>query len=166
MSNANISADRVGAGANAVALFGFIVLCFAAAAIGGLFPPDEWYRTLVRPSFAPPNWVFGPVWTVLYLMMAVAVWLVWKESGFAAARLAITAFVVQLLLNAAWTIIFFGWHAPGIAFLEIVALWLAIVVTMALFRRHSKTAALLLLPYLAWVGFASVLNYGFWSLNS
>lgn len=146
------------------ALIGFVVLCFAAAGIGGFFPPDDWYASLNRPSYAPPNWVFGPVWTILYLMMAIAGWLVWKSTT-AGKALALTMFGVQLLLNSAWSAIFFGWHQPGWALLEICILWLAIATTILLFKRHSTSAAMLLLPYLAWVSFASVLNYGFWSLN-
>jgi len=146
------------------ALIAFVVMCFAAAGIGGFFPPDDWYASLNRPSYAPPNWVFGPVWTMLYLMMAVAGWLVWKSNA-AGRTLALTMFGVQLLLNAAWSVIFFGWHEPGWALLEMSTLWLAILFTIVLFKRHSVIAAVLLIPYLAWVSFAAVLNYGFWSLN-
>jgi translocator protein len=146
------------------ALISFVVLCFAAAGIGGFFPPDDWHASLNRPSYAPPNWVFGPVWTMLYLMMAVAGWLVWK-SNTAGKALALTMFGVQLLLNAAWSAIFFGWHQPGWALLEMSILWLAIVTTIVLFKRHSSTATVLLIPYLAWVSFAAALNYGFWALN-
>jgi benzodiazapine receptor len=147
------------------ALVAFVVLCFAAATIGRFFPPDHWYASLNRPSYAPPNWVFGPVWTILYLMMAVSGWLVWKSHVSASKPRALTMFGVQLLLNAAWSAIFFGWHQPGWALLEMGLLWLALVATIVLFKRHSATAAMLLVPYLAWVSFAAVLNYGFWSLN-
>ena len=147
------------------ALIVFVVLCFAAAGIGGFFPPDSWYASLNRPSYAPPNWVFGPVWTLLYVMMAVAGWLVWKSSGSVGKRFALTMFGIQLVLNAAWSVIFFGWHQPGWAFLEICMLWLAIATTVVSFKRRSSAAAVLLIPYLAWVSFAAVLNYGFWSLN-
>ena len=146
------------------ALIAFVVLCFAAAGIGGFFPPDDWYASLNRPSYAPPNWVFGPVWTVLYFMMAVAGLLVWKSNA-AGNVLALTMFGVQLLLNAAWSAIFFAWHQPGWALLDMSILWLAILTTIILFKRHSAIAAVLLIPYLAWVSFAAVLNYGFWSLN-
>jgi len=143
----------------------FIVLCFSVAATGSLFPPDDWYASLTRPGYAPPNWLFGPVWTMLYLMIAIAGWLVWKSSPADSKRLALTAFGVQLLLNAAWSALFFGLHQPGWAFFEICLLWTAILTTILLFRRHSTAAAVLLMPYLAWVSFAAVLNYGFWSLN-
>lgn len=146
-------------------LVGFVLLCFAAAASGSQFSPGEWYRGLQRPELAPPNWVFGPVWTILYLMMAVSGWLMWISSSGAARRTCMIAFVVQLVLNAAWSALFFGMHRPDLAFFEIIVLWLAIVATIALFRRHSNVAAWLLLPYLAWVSFAAFLNYGFWTLN-
>jgi len=147
------------------ALVFFIILCFAVAATGRFFPPDEWYASLNRPGYAPPNWVFGPVWTVLYLMMAVSGWLVWKSQGTVSKRAALSVFGSQLVLNAAWSAIFFGMHNPGWALVEICFLWLAISWTIVLFRPHSMPASLLLIPYLAWVSFAAVLNYGFWSLN-
>ena len=95
------------------ALIVFVVLCFAAAGTGGFFSPDDWYASLNRPSYAPPNWVFGPVWTVLHLIMAVAGWLAWKSNVSAGKARVLTMYVVQLLLNAAWSAIFFGWHQPG-----------------------------------------------------
>lgn len=132
-----------------LALAGWVLLCFAAAAMGGLFMPGEWYASLKKPAWNPPGWVFGPVWTSLYTMMAVAVWLVWKRGGFAAQRRALALFFVQLALNALWTPLFFGLHRPGLAFAEIVLLWLAIAATLATFRPVSRTAAWLLAPYLA-----------------
>ena len=143
----------------------FIVGCFTVAATGSLVSPDDWYASLTRPQYAPPNWVFGPVWMVLYLMIAVSGWLVWTAPIRFSKRPAMIAFGVQLLLNAAWSLIFFGLHQPGWALVEICILWLAILTTMLIFRRHTKTASGLLLPYLAWVSFATFLNYGFWSLN-
>ena len=143
----------------------FLILCFSAATFGRLFPPDSWYASLNRPDYAPPNWVFGPVWTVLYLMIAVAGWLVWKSSVSTGKRLTLTMFGIQLLLNAVWSVIFFGWHQPGWALLEIGVLWLTIATTILSFKRHSSPAAVLLFPYLAWVSFAAIFNYGFWSLN-
>ncbi len=165
-SQASSVSDSASSGKNQYAALAFFVgLCFAAAATGGFFPPDDWYASLNRPAYAPPNWVFGPVWTVLYLMMAVAGWLVWTSDGTISRSLAFTAYGLQLLLNSAWTAIFFGLHNPGWALVEICFLWLAIVSTIVLFRHHSKTASLLLVPYLLWVSFAVVLNFGFWSLN-
>lgn len=146
-------------------LFIFIVLCFSVAASGAFFPPDDWYAGLTRPAYAPPNWVFGPVWTVLYLMIAISGWLVWTSPVSPSKRTALIAFTLQLLLNAAWSAIFFGLHQPGWSLVEICLLWTAILTTILLFRRHSTTAAALLIPYLAWVSFATVLNFGFWSLN-
>ena len=146
-------------------LIGWLLVCFAAAAMGGFFMPGEWYAALKKPSWNPPAWVFGPVWTALYTMMAVSAWLVWKRGGFAAQRRPLTLFLVQLALNAAWTPLFFGLHLPGIAFAEIVLLWLAIATTLVAFRSVSRAATLLLVPYQAWVSFAAVLNYALWRLN-
>lgn len=149
-------------------LFGlacWLVLCFAAAAPGGIWPPGAWYAALNKPAWNPPAWIFGPVWTTLYAMMAVAAWRVWKPGGFAAQRAPLGRFLAQLALNAAWTPLFFGWHRPGLAFAEIVLLWLAILWTIAGFRRVDRVAAALLLPYLAWVSFAALLNFTLWRLN-
>ncbi len=161
MSNSNEHAETP----QYLVLVGFVVACFGAAAIGGFFPPDDWYASLNPPCFAPPNWVFGPVWTVLYFMMAVSGWLVWKSNDKPGKRAALSLFGTQLTLNSIWSALFFGLHRPDLALIEIVILWASILATILLFRRHSATAALLLIPYLAWVSFASVLNYGFWSLN-
>ena len=126
----------------------------------------NWYPTLIKPFFNPPAWIFGPVWTVLYIMMGVAAFLVWRQ-GFATegVKLALTLFAVQLSLNGLWSILFFGMQAPGWALIEIGALWLAIIVTIVLFWRVSPTAGILLLPYWAWVSFATVLNASLWWLN-
>ena len=153
-------------GRQTLALMGWVLLCFGAAAMGGLFMPGEWYAALKKPSWNPPGWIFGPVWTALYMMMAVAAWLVWKRGGFAAQRRPLMLFLVQLALNAAWTPLFFGLHWTGVAFAEIVLLWLAIAATIAAFRLVSRAAAWLLVPYLAWVSVASVLNFTLWRLNS
>lgn len=153
-------------GRQMLALVGWLLLCFAAAAMGGLFMPGEWYASLKKPAWNPPGWVFGPVWTALYTMMAVAAWLVWKRGGFAAQRRPIALFLVQLTLNAAWTPLFFGLHRPGLAFAEIVLLGLAIAATLIAFRPVSRLAAWLLAPYLAWVSFAATLNFTLWRLNS
>ena len=149
-----------------LALVGWLLLCFGAAALGGLFMPGEWYASLRKPAWNPPSWVFGPVWTALYTMMAVAAWLVWRHGGFAARRRPLILFLVQLALNAAWTPLFFGLQQPGWAFAEIVLLWLAIAATLAAFRPVSPAAAWLLAPYLAWVSFAALLNFSLWRLNA
>ena len=151
---------------NLLALAGWILLCFGAASLGGLFPPDDWYGTLQKPSWNPPGWIFGPVWTTLYTMMGVAAWLVWKRGGFAAQRGPLGLFLVQLALNAAWTPLFFGLHWVGAALAEILLLWLAIAATIVAFRKAHTGAMWLLLPYLAWVSFASALNFTLWRLNS
>ena len=147
----------------ALAAFGVAVL--AAAVIGGIAASDASaeYAQLAQPSWAPPSWLFGPVWTALYIMMAISGWLVWRKVGFGAA---IIAYGVQLVLNAIWTPLFFGGDYYGLAFAEIVVMWLAIGVTVALFWRISRPAAYLLLPYWAWVTFASALNFSIWQLNS
>jgi tryptophan-rich sensory protein len=148
-----------------LALGGWLLLCFAAASLGALFGPGEWYAALKKPSWNPPAWLFGPVWSALYTMMAVAAWLVWKRGGFAAQRKPLIIFLAQLALNAAWTPLFFGLHSPGLAFAEMVLLWSAIVATIVVFRPVSRAAMLLLVPYLGWVSFAAVLNFSLWRLN-
>lgn len=149
-----------------LALTGLLLICFAAAAFGGMFMPGEWYASLKKPAWNPPGWVFGPVWTALYTMMAVAAWLVWKRGGFTVQRGPLTLFLVQLALNAVWTPLFFGLQWPGAAFAEIVLLWVAIGVTLFAFGRVSQVAAWLLVPYLAWVSFAAALNFALWRLNA
>ena len=148
-------------------LVGWLVLCFSAAAVGGLASANagDFYSQLVRPVWAPPAWLFGPVWTVLYAMMAVAAWLVWKDKGWRGARTALALFVVQLAANALWTWIFFVWHMGAVAFAEIVLLWVLIACTALVFWRIRKLAGVLLLPYLLWVSFASVLSYAMWQGN-
>ena len=141
-------------------------ICFLAPLLGARSTPGTWYAELARPSFAPPGWVFGPVWTVLYIMMGVALWLVWSRGRLSEVALPLTLFGLQLVLNALWPVVFFGLHRPGLAFAEIVCLWVAIAATVAVFWRHRPIAGALLLPYLAWVTFAAVLNLAFWRLNA
>jgi tryptophan-rich sensory protein len=146
----------------------WIALCFAAAGLGGwVTTPNipSWYAQLAKPAWTPPSWVFGPVWGCLYLMMAISAWLVWRQNGIAAARLPIGLFASQLALNSAWSVLFFGLHSPGAAFLDIVLLWAAILATIAAFWHWSCLASLLLLPYLAWVSFAVALNLAIWRMN-
>ncbi|KOX10915.1 TspO/MBR family protein [Micromonospora profundi] len=148
-----------------LALAGFAAAVFVAAAIGGLGvqgTTDE-YASLQQPSWAPPSWLFGPVWSALYALIAVAGWLVWRRVGFSPALWAWTA---QLVLNAIWTPLFFGAGQYGLAFAEIVLMWLAIGVTVVLFARVSRVAMALMLPYWAWVTFAAALNLSIWQLNS
>ena len=144
----------------------FIAACFLAARTGAWFRPGEWYERLRKPSWRPPNRVFAPVWTVLYLMIAVAGWLVWRDAGFANAGLPLAAYALQLILNGAWTPLFFGLHRPDLGFVDIVLVWLSIVATIVLFYPIHVVAALLLMPYLAWVTFAAALNFAVWRLNA
>ncbi|MBL9190684.1 MAG: tryptophan-rich sensory protein [Opitutaceae bacterium] len=146
-------------------LAGWLVLCFSAASLGAVFMPGEWYAALRKPAWNPPGWVFGPVWSALYTLMAVAAWLVWRRGGCAAQRRPLAWFLAQLALNALWTPLFFGWHRPGVAFAEIILLWLAIAWTIVAFWPVQRVAAWLLAPYLAWVSFAAVLNGTLWRLN-
>jgi tryptophan-rich sensory protein len=141
-----------------------------AGLIGSVFTVSSvtgWYSTIARPELAPPNWIFGPVWTTLFVLMGIALFLVWKkeESQKKKVRTAIYLFVGQLILNTLWSIIFFGLQSPGWAFVEIIFLWLAILATIIAFARVSRLAAWLLIPYIAWVSFAAYLNYSIWMLN-
>jgi tryptophan-rich sensory protein len=149
------------------ALAGFIVLCLAAGALGGLATAQSvtvWYPTLTKPTWNPPAWVFAPVWTTLYVLMALAAWRVWRRG--AIAKSALQLFIVQLALNVAWSFIFFGARNPGLAFAEIIVLWLAIIATTRAFWRLSQPAGMLMLPYIVWVSFAAVLNFTVWRLNA
>jgi tryptophan-rich sensory protein len=150
-----------------VGLVGWLVVSFIAAGIGGAasVQAGPFYTQLVRPDWAPPPSVFGPVWTVLYVLMGIAAWLVWRVGGFRAARFALTLFLAQLALNALWSWLFFGWHRGGLAFADILLLWALIVATLIAFWRISPLAGALLIPYLLWVSFAAVLNYSVWRLN-
>jgi translocator protein len=148
-----------------LALCLFLAGSFAAAAIGSRFMPGEWYAGIVKPEWNPPSWIFGPVWTLLYTLMAVAAWRVWRKAGFRSSGQAMAAFGIQLVLNAGWSWLFFGRHQMDLAFVEILALWIAILATAVAFHRIDQPAAWLLLPYLAWVAFAAVLNGTLWRLN-
>lgn len=149
-------------------LIGWLVLSFSASAIGAVasIEAQSFYRQLVQPSWAPPPWIFGPVWTVLYAMMAIAAWLVWRKGGFRANSTALLLFVVQLVLNALWTWIFFAWHSGPWAFAEIVVLWVFLLATLVAFWRLRRLAGMLLIPYLVWVSFAAALTYFVWQLNT
>lgn len=150
-------------------LIGFIVLCLAVGAAGGAITStsvDTWYAALEKPSFNPPNRVFGPVWTALYVLMAIAAWRVWRKRDAPPARPALGLWALQLALNLCWSIVFFGARMVGGALAEIVVLFIAIVATTALFWRVERVAGALMLPYAAWVAFAMVLNAAIWKLNS
>ena len=149
-------------------LLAFLIVCFVAAGIGGAVTTPKiatWYATLAKPSWNPPNWVFGPVWSALYFCMAIAAWLVWRQDGVSGAKLPLTLFAVQLALNVLWSCIFFGLEKPGLAFIEVLLLWIAIAATMVTFWLRSMVAGILFVPYLAWVSFASVLNLVVWRMN-
>ena len=148
-------------------LLGWLALAFVAAAIGAIASIDakSFYAQLARPSWAPPGSVFGPVWSVLYALMGIAAWLVWRRGGGALARSALSAFLVQLAANALWSWLFFAWHLGGWAFGEVLVLWALIASTVVSFWRVDRLAAALLLPYLAWVTFASALTLAVWRLN-
>lgn len=141
-----------------VALLGFIAAVAAVASTGALFPPDGWYQSLRKPRWCPPNWLFGPAWTVLYLMIAVSGWLVWRKAGLAGAAGAFAIYALQLVLNGAWSGLFFGLRRMDLALAELAILWLAILATIVAFAAHDALAAWLLVPYLAWVTFAGALN--------
>ena len=146
----------------------WLALCFGAALVGSLvtYPSiPTWYAGLIKPSWTPPAWLFGPVWSILYLMMALAAWLVWRRGGLAAARLPLILFLIQLGLNVAWSFLFFGLRMPGLAFAEIVILWCAILATLIVFWRWRALAGWLFLPYLLWVTFAAGLNLALWRMN-
>lgn len=150
-----------------IGLLLWLLVSFAAAAIGAVASAQAgaFYEQLVRPGWAPPGWLFAPVWTVLYVLMGVAAWLVWRAHGFKEGRTALALFLVQLVANALWTWVFFVWRQGAIAFAEILLLWCLIVATAVSFRRLNALAAALLLPYLAWVTFACALTFSTWRLN-
>jgi translocator protein len=147
---------------SALALAGFVLACFAASATGAVFKPGAWYARLRKPSFNPPDWLFPIAWAVLYLSIALAAWLVWRETGFGAE---ILLWWASLLLNAAWSWLFFGKRRMDLALGELVVFWISIAGMIAAFAPVSAAAAWLLVPYLVWVSFAGVLNWTLWRLN-
>ncbi len=152
------------------AFFGFLAwlsICSIALSLGAMasIQAESFYSELTQPSWAPPSWLFGPVWTTLYVMMAVSAWLVWKKGGFLVQACPLGIFLIQLSFNALWSWLFFAWHQGGLAFVNILILMILITRTLFLFWQTSKLAALLLIPYLFWVGFAGFLNYSVWQLN-
>jgi benzodiazapine receptor len=151
----------------ALGLLGWALLTFAAAGLGALGSAGSgaFYAGLARPSWAPPAWVFGPVWSTLYALMAIAAWLVWRKRGWSVARTALVLFIVQLCANALWSWLFFAWQRGALAFAEVLLLLGLVIATVVAFRRISPLAAALLYPYLAWVAFASALTFAVWRLN-
>jgi tryptophan-rich sensory protein len=148
------------------ALLVFIAVNFAAAATGAIFRPGQWYERLRKPSWTPPNWLFGPAWSILYAMIAVSGYLLWRSAGPGEAAVPLVFYGLQLVLNGTWSALFFGLRRPDYAFLDVVLLWLAILATIVTFWPVRADAALLLVPYLAWVTFAGALNFAVWRLNA
>ena len=146
----------------------FAAICLSVAGLGAIFTAGavrDWYPTLQKPSWNPPAWLFGPVWTILYLMMAIAAWIVWRKRELISVNSSLALFVFQLILNAAWSPLFFGLRNPLAGLLDIVPLWAAILVTLISFWKISPAAGILLVPYWLWVSFATALNYAVWKLN-
>lgn len=148
-------------------LAGWLLISFAAAAVGAVASVNagDFYQQLARPDWAPPGWLFSPVWTTLYVLMGIAAWLVWRAHGFHGARTALILFLIQLAVNALWSWLFFVWRQGAMAFVEALLLWVLIACTVVAFWRLRRLAAVLLLPYLAWVGFACALTFATWRLN-
>lgn len=151
----------------ALGVFGWQLVVFAAAAVGGYASASagEFYRELQRPPWAPPGWLFAPVWSILYVLMGVSAWLIWRARGLDGAASALGLFLIQLAANALWTWLFFWWRQGGLAFAEVLLLWVLIVATIKLFWDVRPLAAILLIPYLVWVSFASALTLAMWQLN-
>jgi tryptophan-rich sensory protein len=153
---------------NTLKLFASLALPVGLGAIAGLFTSDAvpgWYETLTRPSFSPPNWIFGPVWTILYILLGISLFLVWKENKSKRRNQAIAVFLIQQTLNFAWSFIFFYFNLIGIALLEIIILWISILTMIILFYRIKPIAAYINIPYIIWVTFATILNASFYLLN-
>jgi len=150
-----------------IGLIGWLILTFIAAAIGSAASAESglFYQQIFRPEWAPPAWLFAPVWTALYTLMGISAWIVWRVDGFRSARIALSLFILQLVFNAIWTWIFFVWKQGALAFVEILVLWALILCTTIAFWRVRILAGILLIPYLAWVSFASVLTFTVWRLN-
>lgn len=164
----NITARHRDRTRDVIVLILFLAACLGVSAVGGAVTASSvgtWYQLLQKPAFNPPDGIFAPVWTALYIMMAVAVWRVWRRHGLRGARRAMVLFALQLALNLAWSVLFFGLRLIGPALAEITLLFVAIVATAIAFWRHDRLAGLLLLPYAAWVAFASLLNAALWHLN-
>jgi benzodiazapine receptor len=151
-----------------LALIFFLFITFLAAFVGNYFTMPSiptWYASLNKPSFSPPNWLFGPAWTVLYILMTVSAFLIWQKRENPQTKKALTFYFIQLTLNTLWSIIFFGWHNLGLAFAEIVFLWFFILLTLINFYKVKKLTGILFIPYILWVSFAAILNFAIWQLN-
>lgn len=161
MSEESPSVQKIG-----TVLIGFLLVSLSAGFIGSQFTPDLWYYQIDKPDWTPPNRIFAPVWILLYFSMGIAAWLVWLTAGFRKGLSAFVIFFLQLAANTAWSVLFFGMHSPKWAFFDIILLWLLILIMIAVFWRFRRLAALILIPYLLWVSFASVLNFTIWRLNT
>jgi benzodiazapine receptor len=149
-------------------LAGFVALCLLVSALGGAVTAtsvDAWYQTIEKPPFNPPDWLFAPVWISLFIMMAVAGWRIWRRAGLGEEKLAFTLFAMQLVLNLAWSVLFFGLQQIGLALVEICLLLITIVATAIVFWRVDRVAGMLFVPYVLWVGFATLLNASLFLLN-
>ena len=149
-------------GSSVLGLMGFVGVCFLAALSGAFFRPGAWYESLAKPWWRPPNWVFAPAWTILYITIAISGWLIWRTAGFGPA---LAIYFLSLLFNAAWSALFFGIRRPDLAFLDLSLLWISIVATIVAFFPIERWAGYLLLPYLGWVSFAGMLNFAVWQMN-
>jgi tryptophan-rich sensory protein len=150
----------------AATLAAFVLVAFLPSAVAAFFRPGGWYETLAKPAWNPPGWVFGPVWTILYLLIGVSGYLAWASPSSRSRTGPFLVYGAQLFLNALWSVLFFGLHDPGLAFADLAALWIAIAANIALFWRLDRTSALLLVPYFAWTSFAGALNLVLWRLNT
>ena len=154
---------------NGLKLIISIIVCQLAGIIGSIFTTpaiSTWYKTLEKPSFNPPNWIFAPVWTALFLLMGISAFLIWREGiKKPQVKIALNIFLIQLILNVLWSVLFFGLKLPIAGFFEIILLWLAILLTVISFFKISIPAGILLIPYILWVSFASILNFALWKLN-
>ena len=160
--------SEIGTGRDILALVLLVGLCLGVGGLGGAVTAESvttWYATLNKPSFNPPNWIFGPVWTALYILMGVAAWRVWRAADRDTARGPLAVFALQLAVNLGWSVAFFGLRNPGLAVIVILALDLLVLATALMFRRIDRLAAWLLVPYLAWISFATLLNVTIWRLN-
>lgn len=158
---------RISVTAQVAGLVGWLAASLLTGGVGAVASANagDFYGALVRPPWAPPAWLFGPVWSLLFVLMGIAAWLVWRRHGFAGAATALTLFIAQLVANALWIWLFFAWHQGALACLDILVLWILIASLVAMFWRLHRLAAALLLPYLAWVSFAAALSLSLWQLN-
>ena len=164
----DVEQSRRSTKAQVIGLVVAVVVCYGAALLGNLATMPQiptWYAGIAKPPWTPPDWLFGPVWSLLYAMMAVAAWLIWRQSDWKTAKSPLLWFAAQLILNSLWSILFFGMQKPAWSMVEVFFLWLAILMTVRAFWPVSRLAAGLLVPYLLWVSFASVLNVAIWQLN-